>query len=198
MNVAHIDFNLEEQELCDSILKTFEQHIHNIGRLSVRDNVWVASSVTSSIVFLPTNCPVHGISSTQGAEWNFIDVNQFGKIARITYSTADDNGIFIVVCTAIMYHMVLDMVGAAGWEKDHTTVTICKTPICKDHQMAVRSLLVSVWKKPINPLDIPRPLQDTFLDTIEEHEWTMQENGEPLRGNTSLSLKLKWAMFLLL
>lgn len=188
MNIVPINLEVEDLQLCSSILDSIEPHINRVSRLSVRDTEWVPSSVTASIVFLPTNCPVYGISSSVVPGWNSMDVCQFGKIARLSYLTADDDGLFIVVCTPSMYQMVFDVGGAAGWEIDHSTVAICKTPVCKEHEMSMRSLLVTVWKKiqPPRTVDISRPMEDTWFDTIEEHEWTLQENGQPLRGNSIL------------
>ena len=69
-----------------------------------------------------------------------------------------------------MQQMVLDMACAAGWEYDHTRVTICKTPICQHGEMLVRSLLVTVWRKP-EVDSISRPQRDTWFDTIESADW---------------------------
>ena len=199
VNIAHLDFELEDKDLCDSILASIEPHVRRVGRMSFRDKELVAASVTSSFVFLPTNCPVYGLSSILVPDWNSMDICHFGKIARVSFLTSDDNGLFIVVCTPSMHRMVIELAGAAGWEEDHSTVTVCKTPICKVADMSVRCLLVTVWKKsqPPNTLDISRPTEDTWFDTIDKTEWTMQENGEPLRGNNIIICRVKLVNYVL-
>ena len=145
--------------------------------------------MSTSVIFIPTNCNVHGINSPSPPLWNSIDVCVLGKIARLCFATIDDVGKFIAICTPSMQQMVLDVAGAAGWEYDHTTVTICKTPICQHGEMWVRSLLVTVWRKP-EADSISRPQRDTWFDTIESADWTTDEHGQPLRGKKIKKLSI--------
>ncbi|MCO5569949.1 hypothetical protein L7F22_023663 [Adiantum nelumboides] len=60
----------------------------------------------------------------------------------------------------------------------------CETPVCKDANMTIRSLLLTVFKKnqPTIAEAMVKPNEDTWLDTIQEGEWTMQDDGTPLTG----------------
>ncbi|KAI5079271.1 hypothetical protein GOP47_0004750 [Adiantum capillus-veneris] len=49
--------------------------------------------------------------------------------------------------------------------------------------MIIRSLLLTVFKKNEVPIaEVLKPDEDTWLNTIQEGQWTMQEDGTPLRG----------------
>ncbi|MCO5603184.1 hypothetical protein L7F22_057331 [Adiantum nelumboides] len=102
----------------------------------------------------------------------------------LTAIEGHDNGMFITVCIPSQHRMVLDVAGVAGWEPAVTTVTVCKTPVCKDENMTIRSLLLTVFKKNQTTIAeaVVKPNEDTWLDTIQEGEWTTQDDGTPLTG----------------
>ena len=120
-------------------------------------------------------------------KWNQIELLEVGKIARLSQETAEDDVIFVVICTPDQHQMVLAMVGAAGWTEDH----VCKVPIYKEANMTKRCLIISVCKKTyaLADLEIPRPEEDTWFDTYVEDEWTMKD-GKPLRGSGNIFLKI--------
>ena len=149
MNVALINYESETKELVEMLLQNIETFQRAKGRISTREGQWVNASVNTSVIFLPTNCDVHGINTPSLSLWNSIDVCVFAKIARLCYAMTDDDGKFIILCVPSMQQMVFDLASAASWEYDHTLVTICKTPICLQGNMLVGALLVTVWRKPL-------------------------------------------------
>ncbi|MCO5595756.1 hypothetical protein L7F22_049804 [Adiantum nelumboides] len=184
VSISYLDICIEEKEIVSSMLSGIEGRVKKDDRVCVRDGVWVAAFVSTSIMFLPPNFPVHGIPSSTTQEWNNMDVSHFGKVAHLSYPTAYDNGMFITVCIPSQHRMVLDVAGATGWEPAFTIVTVCTTPVFKDANMTIRSLLLTVLKKNQTTIAeaVVKPNEDTWLDTIQEGEWTMQDAGTPLRG----------------
>ena len=91
--------------------------------------------------------------------------------------------IILVICTPSQHSLVLDMAGAVGWRENHNIVTLCATPHFKDDELTKRSLVICVFAKSNvkHNFTIPHPSSDTWCDSLQEDEWTMDE-GQSLRG----------------
>ena len=106
INIGHINEAVDTTTNKENILSIVDKHCQLQGCITQREGEWVNALVSIAYLFVPTNEAIYGIPSQEVPNWNQMEMEEFGTVARLIHAIVEDNGIFVVVCTPNQHQMV--------------------------------------------------------------------------------------------